>query len=206
MDLWNSGQDAGRWSVFRLGPFSHSTLTINQQRHRVAGHAAFTHMSGSGDAGAVVDLSPIFQGQASCVTRGFVFRRSSHMLVRDEVEGLHSGDVVRWAMLTRADVAVSEGDAPGTEAILRQDGQTLRVRLHSSVKAKFETVSAEPPNEFDAPNPGARLLIVHLTAPASGRLNVAVTFEPILSPDAAPPPNEKLAGVEISRWPLSRVS
>ena len=41
----NSKQDGGRWQVFRLGPFSHNTLTVNDQLHRAEGDARITHFS-----------------------------------------------------------------------------------------------------------------------------------------------------------------
>jgi len=204
VDLWNSRQDAGRWKVFRLNNFSHNTLTINNQLHRVDGHGAITHFSAAGDPGAIVDLSPVFQGQAGKVRRGFVFRGGSHILIRDEIEGLQAGATVRWAMLTRAEVSVS--DANGAEAVLREGGQQLRARLESTGGAKFEVISAEPPdNGYDAPNPGYRLLIVNLTAPASGQLHWSVLLQPLSPSQPAQTVAENLTQTELSRWPQAPI-
>jgi Heparinase II/III-like protein. len=197
--LWNSAQDGGRWAVYRLGPFCHNTIVINDQLHRAAGLAHITHFGDRGDApGAVVDLSPVFQGQAARVTRGFVFRPGSrHALIRDEVEGLRSGDVLRWAMLTRAEVAVS---SDGTEATLTQDGQTLRARLNAPDGTRFEVTPADPPrDDFNAPNPGFRLLIARAIAPPSGRLDLSV----LLQAGTGRPAQDELAPVELRRWPYS---
>jgi hypothetical protein len=196
VDLWNSGQDSQRWDVFRLGPFSHSALTVNGRRHHAAGHAAITHFSDAQDAGAIVDLTPVFAGQAARVTRGFVFRPGSHVLIRDEIEGLTPGDVVRWALMTRADVTLG---ADAAQATLREAGQQLGAALQSSAGGKWDTLSAETPvHSYDAHNPGARLLVADVTAPASGRITVTVT----LQPGMAPPTEDALAQTELSRWPL----
>ena len=207
VDLWNLAQDSQRWTVFRLNNSSHSTLSINAQLHRVDGKASITHFSSAKVPGAIVDLSPVFEGQASKVTRGFAFRSGSHVLVRDEVDGLRAGDTVRWAMLTKAEIALSDATAKGSkttsEAVLSQDGQKLRVQLVSSVAAKFEIVSAETPkNSFDAPNPGARLLVANLTAPSSGRLNLSVTLQAISQSGPPKPVDDKLAKTNLSRWPI----
>lgn len=199
VDLWNKGQNAGRWSVFRLNNLSHSTLTINNQRHIADGHAAITHFSAANDSGAIVDLSPVFKGYADKVTRGFVFRSGSHALIRDEIEGLKEGDMVRWAMLTRAEIAIAEN---GTEATLTQNGQKLRVLLAAATGAKFEVLSAEAPvNSYDVPNPGARLLIVNLVSPASGRLHSAVILQPFGQIKQPTVLDEKLAQTALSQWP-----
>ncbi len=203
IDLWNGKQDGGRWSVFRLNNLSHSTLTINNQLHRVNGHAKITHVSAEGTPGAIVDLSPVFQGQATKVIRGFAFRAGSHVLIRDEIEGLKEGDIVRWAMLTKAEITPA---ADATQAMLKENKQTLHAKLLSPVAAKFESVAADPPpQDFDAPNPGARLLVANFAAPASGRLEITVILQPVVRTDAAPVA-DKLAQTALAEWPLATVS
>src|SRR5690606_3129409 len=72
IDLWNRAQDSQRWQVYRLNNDSHNTLTIDGQPHRVNGHAVITHFSrDASNAYAIVDLSPVFAGQAATVRRGF---------------------------------------------------------------------------------------------------------------------------------------
>lgn len=203
IDLWNAKQDSERWQVFRLGPFSHSTLTINQKLHRADGLAKITHFSAQGDAGAIVDLSPVFNGQASRVTRGFIFRPNSHTLIRDEIEGLQAGDTVRWAMLTRAEAAVSED---GLSAMLSQAGEKLQLTLPRTAGAKWQVTPAEPPkNDYDAPNPGARLLIASVTAPATGKVTIPVILKPLSAEPAMPKVSDKLTEVSLDRWPLGSV-
>ncbi|MES2462573.1 MAG: heparinase II/III family protein [Armatimonadota bacterium] len=200
INLWAGAQTSDRWKIYRLGPFSHSTLTINGELHRADGLATISHFSDKGDTGAIVDLSPVFKTQASRVTRGFVFRPNSHTLIRDEIEGLKPGDTVRWAMLTRADVTVSDD---GLVATLRQSGEQLRVSLPPTAGAKWNILPADPPpNDYDAPNPGARLLVASVTVPASGTVNIAVTLQPLSPAKPSASVKEALSATMLRSWPL----
>jgi hypothetical protein len=197
VQLWNAAQDGERWKVFRLNNFSHNTLTINDELHRVNGHAEITHFSGAAESSsAILDLSQVFTGQAQKVRRGFSFHPASGVLVRDELEGLKFGDVVRWAMVTSAAVEVN-----GREAVLQQAGQRLHARLVSTPDAKFEVIAADPPkDDFNAPNPDTRILFVKAIAPASGALQIAVQLQ--LENSSG---NDSLAGTSLDRWPTQPV-
>lgn len=200
IDLWNSKQDGGRWSVFRLNNFSHNTLTINNQLHRADGDAKITHFSGGKDAGAIVDLSPVFAGQASRVTRGFSFQSPRNVLIRDEIEGLKAGDTVRWAMVTSAKIAI-END--GSSATLTQGDKKLHLGLRSPHATKFEIVSAEPKTDYDQPNPGVQLLVANFMAPASGRLDWTVSLQPGSAPNTT---EDALASTSLPLWPQKPTS
>ncbi len=180
--IWDGRQEGDRWRVYRIGPFSHSTLTINGQLQRVDGRAEITRFSGDDhDRHAVVDLSATYAGQAKKVVRGFRVLPHRQVLVQDELSGLKPGDTVRWAFLTTAQVSID-----GTRATLRQDGKTLHALLVAP-GANFEVIPAEPPDDgFNAPNPGASLLIAHVRAPESGTLMIQVLLGPGDAPLAIP--------------------
>ncbi|RYX86697.1 DUF4962 domain-containing protein [bacterium] len=201
IDLWNSKQDGGRWDVFRLGPSSHNTLTINGQLHQVNGNARITHFSDTEgnvpihtEKGAIVDLTPVFAGQATRVTRGFAFT-SLRLLIKDELEGLKVGDKVRWAMLTNAKIELSY---EGRKATLNQDGKMLEVW---SSGPSFEIVPAQGTHDYDAPNPGSQLLTLTSVAPESGQLNFFVS----LSPNGASRVmgDDPLVRKSLKDWPMS---
>lgn len=197
VDLWNNKQDSQRWRVFRLGPFTHNTLTINGQLHQVNGDATITHFSSGENAGAVVYLSPVFAGQATHVTRGFSFRSGKDAFIRDELEGLKAGDAVRWAMLTNAQISLSP-DA--NVATLTQNGKTLRLKLTSLTPARFEMTSAQPPqNDYDQSNPGFQLLTVNFTAPPDGTLAWSVELYPGSSRESNVNP---LTTTPLNKWPM----
>ena len=191
IDLWNMAQDSPRWQVYRLNNRSHSTLTIDGQPHRVAGHARFTHFS-SADANphVIADLTPVFAGQASTVHRGVRLLPGRRILVQDELSGLRPGARVRWQLTTRAGVTCHD-----TSATLRQEGRTLQAQLFASSDATFTVEPAEPPADgFNAPNPGASLLVATATAPAGGTLRITV----VLTPGTAVAPEPAL--VPLAVW------
>jgi hypothetical protein len=83
--------------------------------HRVEGLSKITHFSDNAkNTSAIIDLSSIFRGQASRATCGVSFKTGSHVLIRDEVEGLKAGDNIRFAMLTKAELAISENGKQAT--------------------------------------------------------------------------------------------
>ena len=174
VNLWNRAQDGGRWTVFRLNNFSHNTLTINGQLHDVDGRAEIVRYSGdSTTPHAVVDLSPVFAGQATKVIRGFKMLSNRQVLIQDELTELKPNDLVRWAFVTGADVTVQ-----GNRATLQQKGKTLQITLVDPPDGKFEVIPADPPkDDFNAPNPGISILTANLHAPASGELVIRVVLQ-----------------------------
>jgi hypothetical protein len=189
MKIFGRTQDAQRWTIFRLNNFSHNTLTIGNQLHRVDGRAEFlrfwhdedltssTDSSGKSN-GAEIDLSPVFAGQAGRVRRTFEFLPQSRMVrIRDTVEGAAPGAEIRWAMVTKAKIQLSE-DNGGGHALLTQNGKQLRVWTGNvnGEKRVFEVIPAEPSakNDYDALNPGMRILIVRAKATDEGKAMIFV--------------------------------
>jgi len=195
VDLWNMKQDSQRWSVYRINNHSHSTLTLDGQLHRVDGHAEFTGFSAE-SAAAVLDLTPVFAGQAASVHRGFRLLPGRRVLIQDELRGLRPGTNVRWQMTTRAEVSCQ-----GTTATLRQAGHTLTAQVIGADGVAFAVEPAEPPpDDFNAHNPGAHLLVATHVTPANGVLRFAV----VLTPGASAAPLPALAPLET--WPVSHLT
>jgi hypothetical protein len=174
IDLWNYGQNSSRWGVFRLNNFSHNTLTIGNQLHRVEGAAKITEFHDGTNASATLDLSPVFAGQATRVLRRFQLGADRTVFIRDELTGLAPGTNVRWALVTRANVKPA-----GNRATLRQNGKALQARLLSPAGAIFSVIPADPPDDgFNDPNPNTQILVVNVTAPASGQVQLDVALRP----------------------------
>jgi hypothetical protein len=176
IDLWNRAQDSQRWSIFRLNSRSHNTLSIDDQLHRVGGHANFASFAPGGpEPQATIDLSPVFAGQARRVLRTFqVDPLARRVTIQDDLAGLPAGARVRWAMVTSADV-----DLDGPIALLHERGRSLVARIiaPSRPAVGFEVIPADPPkDDFNAPNPGRRILIATFTAPSDGALSVRITL------------------------------
>jgi len=170
ISLWDKAQNGRRWDVFRLNNRSHNTLTIDDQLHRVDGAAKLIHFEKSC---AKFDLSPVFGGQAETVTRRFDFLEHE-VTITDHLQGLEPGANVRWTMATRAKIKVRGG-----QAILRQDGESLRVSMTQPPDGRLRVIPADPPDDgFNAPNPDTYLLIVDAIAPDSGEVDIKMHFIP----------------------------
>ena len=90
--------------------------------------------------------------------------------------------VVRWAMLTGADVTTD-----GVAATLTKNGKTLRMRIVSPEGAAVKVVSTVPPNDYDVANPGTRLVTFEVALEPGEKKSLAVDFVPVgVSADALP--------------------
>jgi hypothetical protein len=94
-------------------------------------------------------------------------------VVRDRLEGV-TGGPVRWGMVTRAAVEIR---GP-REAVLRQGGKELTVRVLAPASARLQLFDTEtPPAEHDSPNPGTRMLGFMVDASA-GPVDLLVRLTP----------------------------
>lgn len=172
-NLWDREQNSQRWKVYRLNNYSHSTLTIDGQLHRVNGDARITTFDAE-HRRATVNLTEIFEGQATDVVRHFQVGENREVAITDDLRGLKPGVEVCWQLVTRAAVELARD-----QATLRQNGKVLRAHVTSPAEARFEVHPADPPADgVNAPNPGANILALKFRAPADGRLPITVSLRP----------------------------
>ncbi|MFL5811972.1 MAG: heparinase II/III family protein [Bdellovibrionia bacterium] len=169
VDLWSRKQDSQRWDVFRIGPFSHNTLTIGGQLHQVQGSGQITEFTGKGlSPGVTLDLSSVFAGQATKVTRQFSIVNQRSVRILDTVAGISKGKVIHWNFATRAQVKIH-----GRIATLTQSGKTLRLKLIEPKDGTWNLKAADPPpHVYDEKNPGVSLLSTD--AVASGKADTII--------------------------------
>lgn len=113
---------------------------------------------------STLDLTGIFAGECGRVVRRFALASDGAVTISDRLEGLSAGDSVTWQMMTRAAVTLRGDDG----AVLAQDGKTLSVTF--SCRGGTGRIAAQPAvgaHDFDAPNPGATLLTLTVTATAA---------------------------------------
>jgi hypothetical protein len=174
--LWDSGQDGQRWEVFRLSNLSHNVLVVDDKRQHVAGHAPLVGYTDQGPMPhTIVELSPVYEGQLAAAKRGVGLRDDDSVLIQDEIETLDRETSIRWGMVTRADVEIRDAQT----AVLSQDGQRLVVRVVGPSDAALEIYeTADPPHDYDAPNPGTRMLGFTVEVSASTEARWAVHLSP----------------------------
>ena len=107
VDLWDMTQDSERWSVFRIGPFSHNILTVNGHTPKVNHPVAFTRTwapkedAGQNRIGAEMDLTELYTEDLDSCKRA-VYLWGENLEVMDLVQAGDSVCTVRWAMCTEA--------------------------------------------------------------------------------------------------------
>jgi hypothetical protein len=175
-DLFRTAQASKRWSIFRCGPESHNLLRFDGVPPLVDAKAEIRPLpvAADGAPGFVVDLSPVLRGQVARAERCIRLNPDRSVSIADEWKTLAAATHVTWQWLTRAEVTlVSDG------AVLRQEGETLRLQITEGRGARLEVEDvSRPRHAWDSPNPGLRRIVVHLDTPAATTAHLRVTATP----------------------------
>lgn len=172
--MWSNKQDAGRWDILRYNNLFHNTLTINGADHRVDGMAEIVKALSDG---AVLNLSPVFEGEAASVRRTVRLVDEKYLEVKDEVTALEGKDAeVHWNIATPAAVEVA------SDCIrLTQSGKTLVLKTSSDAhKVKYASWTTDPKAygrsvaQYEKPLEGVSLCGFEAVVPA-GKTAVFVT-------------------------------
>lgn len=186
IQVFGRTQNAQRWSIFRYNNFVHNTLTVNNEHQRVDGYAPITNSSSSPFfMNAVTDMTEVYKGFLSKVSRGVAIADQKYVVVRDEIETLPNETTIRWTLLTPADVKITGKN----EAELTKNGKKLLLRVQEPANITMKTWSTVPPNSYDAANPGTALIGFEVSIPANAKTNLVV----LLIPQGA----DKIAGRKI---------
>jgi hypothetical protein len=186
--LWEMGETSQRWRVFRIGASSHNILTVDGQDQRLSGSAPIVRHF---DTRTIIDTSSAYAGQLASARRGVVLLPDRSVLIQDEITCASTPTAtVRWAMLTHATVAPE-----GSTALLTREGRTLALRVLEPAGVTVETWSAEPPNDYDSPNPGASFVGFHIPVTAGQSRTLRVALVP-----AARPTTSDLPPARLSDW------
>lgn len=192
MNIFGRTQDAERWTIFRLNNYAHNTLTIDGQLQRVDGYANIDHYSEEDDfMYAVSDISAVYKGQLDQATRGTGIVNGSYAVIRDEVKALDKPSLVRWNMVTPAEVELtSEG------AVLSKEGKMLYVKVNGPASLKMKTWSTAPTTDYDAENPGTVMVGFEYRLPVNSTAETEVLLIPENALDSA-----EFINMKLSDWP-----
>lgn len=172
MNLWSSAQDSDRWKIFRLSAAAHNIPTINGCNQWAKGFGKFTNVATSETGSAVtVDLSSLYTNATKVVRTGTMTANGARYEIRDTLTGVPAGASVRWAMMTRAEVEPKDGGL-----VLRQDGKTIRMETYGAQTGPWTVVPAKGPHDYDSANKGCQQILLTITVPASGEVDLGVRF------------------------------
>jgi hypothetical protein len=193
VDLWNMAQNSERWQVFRYNNYAHNTLTVNSQLQKVDGFAPITSSSGNeAMMNAITDMSAVYAGQLKNANRGLAIVDGGYVTVRDEIETAANAATIRWTLVTPATVSIIDG----SNAELSKNNKKLLLKVAEPSSVTIKTWSTEPPNSYDAANPGTTMVGFEVTVPACTKTVLQV----YLIPDGTTPNPSTIPG-ELSTWP-----
>lgn len=173
MNLWGRSQDAERWRIFRYNNLSHSTLVVNGQHQRVNGNAPIVRYSDERSFPHVVfDMSDLYEGQLAKALRGAALLPTGKVIIQDEFKATNQSARVRWAMVTPAEVSIESNKS----ALLQKEGKTIRLTVLTDEEIQLRTYSTEPKADYDAPNPGTRLIGFEVSLTSGQAVRTAVVI------------------------------
>ncbi|MBO9154020.1 heparinase II/III family protein [Chitinophaga sp. GCM10012297] len=194
ISIWGLAQNSQRWQVYRYNNYAHNTLTVNGNFQNVKGDARITAFNRDENfLQATTDISKLYAGDLEKAVRGIAIVNKQYVVVRDEIEAPQKETVVRWTLLTPADVKITGGNT----AELSKNGKTLTLKVDAPLPVQMKTWSTESKNDYDASNKGTILTGFEMTVPAGfkGAMNVYLL----------PEKNTKTAPVKaLSEWPASK--
>ena len=154
LNIWSRTQNSDRWKVFRYHNLVHSTLSVNKGLQRVDAGAELYLDSKDPDCTVIrTDLSPLYAGQIASAQRTFSVVDNQFVVVTDRLQGGSTDAVVRFTLPTPA--AVEKLD--DCTLLLTQKGKSMVVAVQSDRPVELIIESADPPNSWDAANPGILL-------------------------------------------------
>lgn len=174
-NLWASCQDCDRWKLLTKNNFGHSTISVNNQLHVVDGMAEIIDFKDGAQPEATIDLTPTFAGQLKSAHRSFVKEGPASLLIEDKIEISEETKWITWQMLTQADVEVVKGGA-----VLRQDGQILKLENLSHPEITISVISLDPP-PLEIDKTIENLKRIEIRIPAWTMENVETTLKVRLS-------------------------
>ncbi len=193
VDLWNMKQNSQRWQVMRYTNASHNTLTVNKELQQVSGHAPFKSFSRlPAFMNATCDLSTLYSTSLSKAHRGVAIINRKYVMVRDEIETAATETIIRWNMLTAANVSITGSN----KAELTKNGKKLILEVQEPATVTMKTWSTQPAHEYDAANPGTIMVGFEVKIPANTKSALTVLLIPAASAGMQAPKVQPL-----QQWP-----
>ena len=159
-DLWGRCQECERWTLLTKSNFGHSTISVNDERHRTDGLVTLKEFKDGDQPEATFDLSATLAGQVAGATRRFVRDGPASLVIEDNIALSDETKLITWQLMTTADVKIVDGGA-----LLQQDGKELRLENLSHPGLSVSVVSLYPaPLELDRQIEGLKRLEIRIPA------------------------------------------
>jgi hypothetical protein len=153
-------QECERWTLLTKRNTGHSTITVNDARHKASAYAPITDFQSGDKPEVTIDLSEIMEGQLKTLQRRFVMENNRSILVEERFVLNDSTRNITWALMTVADVTPLKSGA-----VLKQDGNSLKITILAPEKMEVSVISLDPPPlEIDKTIPGLKRIEIRVPA------------------------------------------
>lgn len=164
-DLWNKAQDSQRWTLLNKGNFGHSTITINNQLHKVDGKATIVDFKHGEKPEVTFDLTPVFEGVLKSSKRKFTKESPTSLLIDDLIKINESTETITWQLITTFDIEVTGEGAtiskPEYSSITPQKKLFVENISHPDISMKVISLDP-PPLELDRRIEGLKRLELNI--------------------------------------------
>ena len=164
-DLWNKAQDSQRWTLLNKGNYGHSTITINNQLHKVDGKATIVDFRQGEKPEVTFDLTPVFEGVLKSSKRKFTKESPTSLLIDDLIEINESTETITWQLITTFDIEVTGEGAtiskPEYSSITPQKKLFIENISHPNISMKVISLDP-PPLELDRRIEGLKRLELNI--------------------------------------------
>ena len=133
-------QDCPRWTLLTKKNQGHSTITVNDERFNVDGHAKIIDFKDSDQPEVTIDLTPLYFDNIDQVHRRFVNENNRSLLIEDKIIPNESTEKITWGFMTTAEVQPTNDGA-----ILRQDGKEVKFLISEPKNPSVSIISLDPP-------------------------------------------------------------
>jgi hypothetical protein len=99
---------------------------------------------------AILDLKDVYRDELTKANRGIAIIDKSYVVIRDEIEPKTNEAIVKWNMLTPADVKIISN----TKAELTKNGKKLLLQVQEPANVSLKTWSTESSKAYEASNKG----------------------------------------------------
>ena len=133
-------QDCPRWTLLTKKNQGHSTITINDERFDVDGHAKIIDFKDRVQPEVTIDLTPLYFNNVKQVHRHFVKENNRSLLIEDKIITNESTEEITWGFMTTADVQPTNDGA-----ILRLEGKKVKLLILEPKNTSVSIISLDPP-------------------------------------------------------------
>ncbi len=156
-NFFDSKVDGDRWTYYRNTNKSHSTLVIGDDIQFPAGDSKIINFNDEiNQPFGILDLSETYTN-AQEVKRGYKLLNDDQIMIRDEITFDGKNKIVKWGMMTDANVELL-----GDKVVLTKNGKKFFLQAFANEEISFQFEAAKANHKEAKDNTGKSLIYIIL--------------------------------------------